>query len=74
MDRDGKGNKLAMEDFCQLTERQTEYKYRSSYEQIAKAIKKYSSTPQLDLVNYYELVMFCWLTGNNDMHLKNFSL
>lgn len=74
MDRDGNGNKLAMEDFCQLTERQTEYKYRSSYEQIAKAITKYSSTPQLDLVNYYELLMFCWLTGNNDMHLKNFSL
>ena len=74
MDRDGDGNKLAMEDFCQLTERQTEYKYRSSYEQIAKAIIKYSSTPQLDLVNYYELVMLCWLTGNNDMHLKNFSL
>ena len=63
-----------MEDFCQLTERQTEYKYRSSHKQIAKAIAKYSSTPQLDLVNYYELLLFCWLTGNNDMHLKNFSL
>lgn len=74
MDRDTKGNKLAMEDFCQLTERQTEYKYRSSHEQIAKTIAKYSSTPQLDLVNYYELLLFCWLTGNNDMHLKNFSL
>lgn len=74
MDRDEKGNKLAMEDFCQLTERQTEYKYRSSYEQVAKAIAKYSSVPALDLVNFYELVMFCWLTGNNDMHLKNFSL
>lgn len=74
MDRDKKGNKLAMEDFCQLTERQTEYKYRSSHEQIAKAIARYSSTPQLDLANYYELLLFCWLTGNNDMHLKNFSL
>ena len=74
MDRDAKGDKLAMEDFCQLTERQTEYKYRSSYEQIAKAIDKYSSTPQLDLVNFHELLLFCWLTGNNDMHLKNFSL
>ena len=74
MDRDAQGNKLAMEDFCQLTERQTEYKYRSSYEQIAKAINKYSSTPQLDLVNFYETVIFSWLTGNNDMHLKNFSL
>lgn len=74
MDRDEKGNKLAMEDFCQLTERQTEYKYRSSYEQVAKAIAKFSSVPGLDLVNFYEMVMFCWLTGNNDMHLKNFSL
>lgn len=74
MDRDEKGGKLALEDFCQLTERQTEYKYRSSYEQVAKAITKFSSVPGLDLVNFYEIVMFCWLTGNNDMHLKNFSL
>jgi serine/threonine-protein kinase HipA len=74
MDRDAIGNKLPMEDFCQLTERQTEYKYRSSYEQVAKAIEKHSSVPQLDLVNFYEVVLFCWLTGNNDMHLKNFSL
>ena len=74
MDRNSKGNKLAMEDFCQLTERQTEYKYRSSYEQVAKAIARYSSVPQLDMVNFYEVLLFCWLTGNNDMHLKNFSL
>lgn len=74
MDRDAKGKKLPMEDFCQLTERQTEHKYRSSYEQVAKAIALYSSVPQLDVVNFYEIVLFCWLTGNNDMHLKNFSL
>lgn len=74
MDRDALGNKLPMEDLCQLTERQTEYKYRSSYEQVAKAIEKYSSVPLLDLVNFYEVVLFCWLIGNNDMHLKNFSL
>ena len=74
MDRDEKGNKLPMEDFCQLTERQTEYKYRSSYELVAKAIERYSTVPQLDVINFYEEVIFCWLTGNNDMHLKNFSL
>ena len=74
MDRDVKGHKLPMEDFCQLTERQTEYKYRSSYEQVAKAIERYSTVPQLDVINFYEEVIFCWLTGNNDMHLKNFSL
>lgn len=63
-----------MEDMCQLTERLTEYKYKGSYEQIAKAIQKYSSVPKLDLVNYWEEVVFSWITGNADMHLKNFSL
>jgi serine/threonine-protein kinase HipA len=73
MDRTPKG-KLAMEDMCQLAGRLTEDKYRGSYEQIAKIIKLYSATPQLDLVNFYELVLFSFLTGNADMHLKNFSL
>lgn len=67
-------SKLAMEDMCQLTERLTEDKYQGSYEQIAKAIMKYSATPGLDLVNFFELVLFSFLTGNADMHLKNFSL
>ena len=74
IDRTKKGDKIAMEDMCQLTERQTEHKYRSSYEQIGKAIRKYSAYPQLDMVDFLELVYFSWLTGNNDMHLKNFSL
>lgn len=74
IDRAKNGEKIAMEDMCQLTERQTEHKYRSSYEQIGKAIRKYSAFPQLDMVDFLELVYFSWLTGNNDMHLKNFSL
>ena len=74
IDRTKNGEKIAMEDMCQLTERQTEHKYRSSYEQIGKAIRKYSAYPQLDMVDFLELVYFSWLTGNNDMHLKNFSL
>jgi serine/threonine-protein kinase HipA len=73
IDRTKKG-KLAMEDMCQLTERLTEDKYQGSYEQIAKAIMRYSATPGLDLVNFFELVLFSFLTGNADMHLKNFSL
>lgn len=63
-----------MEDMCQLTKRLTEHKYNGSYEQIAKAIKKYSASPGLDVTDFYELVLFSFLTGNNDMHLKNFSL
>jgi len=74
IDRKADGEKIAMEDMCQLTERQTEHKYRSSYEQIGKAIRKYSANDQLDMVDFLELVFFSWLTGNNDMHLKNFSL
>lgn len=68
------GDKIHMEDMCQLTERLTEHKYKGSHEQIAKAIKKYTANPGLDVTDYYELVLFCFLTGNNDMHLKNFSL
>jgi len=74
IDRFADGGKVAMEDMCQLTGRLTEYKYKGSYEQIAKAIRKYSSTPALDLVNFWEVVAFSWITGNSDMHLKNFSL
>lgn len=69
-----KGQKLLMEDMCQLTERMTENKYHGSYEQIAKAILKYSSNPGLDVVNFFEQVLFSFLTGNADMHLKNFSI
>ncbi len=63
-----------MEDMCQLTERLTEDKYKGSHEQVAKALLKYSSTPLLDVTNFYEYVLFSFLTGNADMHLKNFSL
>lgn len=69
-----KEEKIHMEDMCQLTERLTEHKYDGSYEQIAKAILKFSVNPVLDVVNFYEQVLFSFLTGNADMHLKNFSL
>ena len=74
IDRTIKGDKLPMEDMCQLTERLTEHKYKGSYEQIAKAIQRFSFVPKLDVVNYWEQVVFSWITGNADMHLKNFSL
>lgn len=74
IDRSSSGEKLAMEDMCQLTERKTEDKYKSSYERIAKAIVQYSSMPKMDVTNFFEVILFSWITGNNDMHLKNFSL
>ena len=74
IDRLDDGTKLPMEDMCQITEHLTENKYKGSYEQIAKAIVNYSATPLLDLSLFWEQVMFSWITGNADMHLKNFSL
>ena len=74
VDRTKKGDKIAMEDMCQLSERLTEDKYKGSYERIAKLVKKHSSAPMLDVINFWEIVVFSWLTGNADMHLKNFSI
>lgn len=64
---------LAMEDFCQLSGRLTEEKYKSSYEQCAKVIK-FSFRSGLDMAELFYRLIFCFVTGNSDMHLKNFSL
>ena len=74
IDRTTIGEKLHMEDMCQLTEKLTEHKYKGSYEQIAKTIQKYSAVAKLDIINFWEQVIFSWIIGNADMHLKNFSL
>ena len=65
---------LAMEDFCQLDLRLSQDKYRGSYERCVKVIGRYSSRPGLDLSELFMRLVFCFLTGNSDMHLKNFSL
>ena len=74
IDRDKTGFKLHMEDMCQLTERLTEDKYKGSMEQVAKIISKFASNPVLDIIRFFEVSLFSFLTGNADMHLKNFSL
>ena len=63
-----------MEDFCQITEHLTEHKYRGSMEQVARTIRTYSSYAGNDLARLLDLLVFVFLTGNADMHLKNFSL
>ena len=74
MDRGKKNEKISMLDMCQLTNRLTEHKYYGTYQQLAETIKKYSSAPMLDVQRFWELVLFAWMTGNSDMHCKNFSL
>ena len=72
IDRKENGEKIHMQDMFQITEAFD--KYRSSLEKIAKAISEYSSNTLLDILRFYEVILFSYITGNNDMHLKNFSL
>lgn len=65
---------LAMEDFCQLDLRLTQDKYRGSYERCAKIINRYSVRSGLDMTELYWRLVFSFIVGNSDMHLKNFSL
>lgn len=74
MDRKSDGGKLSMLDMCQLTNRLTEHKYLGSYAQLSDTIRKYSAAPMLDVQRFWEVVIFSWISGNSDMHCKNFSL
>ncbi|MBR1539090.1 MAG: HipA domain-containing protein [Bacteroidales bacterium] len=74
MDRSPKGRKISMLDMCQLYNRLTEHKYDGTYPQLAETIKRFSSAPMLDVQRFWEIVLFSWITGNSDMHCKNFSL
>ena len=69
-----KGDKIAVEDFCQLSENLTEHKYRGSIEKIGKLVYTFTKNQGFEAQRLFELVLFCYLTGNADMHLKNFSL
>ncbi len=72
IDRTESGDKIHMIDMFQITEAFD--KYKSSIEKVGKAIEIYSQNTMLDKIFFFELVVFCFLTGNNDMHLKNFSM
>ncbi len=65
---------LAQEDFCQLQNKLTEDKYKGSYEKVAKTIDLYSSNNEIDKVYLFNSLIFSFIIGNSDMHLKNFSL
>lgn len=67
------GSKIHVEDFCQVGGFQTEQKYDSSYERCGKLITTYTTHAQLEVINYFEILVFSFLSGNNDMHMKNFS-
>ena len=72
VDRKDTGDKIHMIDMFQITEAFD--KYRSSMEKVGKALGRYSDNTLLDKLFFFELTLFSYLTGNNDMHLKNFSM
>ncbi|WP_341456355.1 HipA domain-containing protein [Chryseobacterium gleum] len=72
IDRASSNRKIHMLDMFQITEAFD--KYKSSMEKVGKAVNEYSSNTLLDVVRLYEVTVFSYLTGNNDMHLKNFSM
>ncbi len=73
-DRTLRGNKYAVEDFAQLSGRTRETKYDYSMEKVSDLIDNYCTFPRVEKIKLFRLIIFNFLTGNEDSHLKNFSL
>lgn len=73
-DRRGRGDKIAVEDFAQLAGLSRETKYSYSLEKVITLIDKYMTFPVIEKAKFFRLVLFNFLTGNEDAHLKNYSV
>ena len=73
-DRVGRNKKVAVEDFAQLSGKDRETKYDSSMEKVVSVIEEFCTFPALEKLRFFNLTLFNFLVGNEDMHLKNFSL
>jgi len=73
-DRVGHKSKLALEDFAQLSQKTRVTKYNSSMENVVSIIDSYTTFPILEKIKLFRIIIFNFLIGNEDMHLKNFSL
>ena len=73
-DREGRSGKVHVEDFAQLSASTRDTKYNSSLEKVAQVIKEFTTFPAIEQPRLAKRLLFCFLTGNEDMHLKNFSL
>ena len=73
-DRPKRNKKMAVEDFAQLSLRNRTTKYNSSMEQVATVLEQFTTYPKVEFLDLFTRTIFCFLTGGEDMHLKNFSL
>jgi serine/threonine-protein kinase HipA len=73
-DRVGRTGKVHVEDFAQLSGATRETKYDSSLEQVVRLLEQFCTFPAIEKPKLAKRLLFCFLTGNEDMHLKNFSV
>lgn len=73
-DRYGKGKKVATEDFAQLTGNTRDTKYHFTMEKLIPVLDEYCSFPAIEKADFFKRILFCFVTGNENMHLKNFSV
>lgn len=67
-------DRIHVEDFSQLLGATRETKYNSSLEQVAQVVDRFCTFPAVEKPKLAKRLLFCFLTGNEDMHLKNFSI
>jgi serine/threonine-protein kinase HipA len=72
IDRNPDGSKNHMIDFLQILE--FDDKYKGTMEVLGKTIGELSVNPLLDKLRFFEAAVFNFIVGNNDMHLKNYSM
>jgi serine/threonine-protein kinase HipA len=73
-DRTDAGNKLHVEDFCQLSEIPLKDKYHGSAEECVRILRKFASEPLVEIRKLLKVLLFSWWVANGDQHLKNLSL
>lgn len=73
-DRKGQKDKIAVEDFAQLAGLSRDTKYNYSMEKLVKLIDETCTFPAIEKSRLFKRVLFNYLVGNEDMHLKNYSV
>lgn len=74
------GGKYAQEDFASLmgvtkANGGSDFKYNNgSYEECAEIIRRYVKSAPVDILRFFQVILFNFITLNDDAHLKNFSL
>lgn len=73
-DRTGKAGRVHVEDFCQVAGVRPDRKYGYPLEEVARLLESYTTFPMVEKWKLFRRVLFCWLVGNEEMHLRDLSL